>query len=255
MRPWQAAALAVVVGVLPARPSVAQPVDPMGGESLQAYLDRHPCAALATSALEAWGARPTAARTAAGAPGTFTMPTASLGTWVVMDVEADGAGRVMRVEPTRTITRTWSNRCVASAESIDERAFGDDARGFTDDVLDRTLARLGSGVIYLWSPHMPLSIAGYRNIVAATERLAVQLVVVLDPRADPRYAADTAATAGLPPEALIPMNSVELTFRELATHAPSIQPFVNGTLLDDMLPGYRDPEHYVQYLRDRFGPH
>ncbi len=122
---------------------------------------------------------------------------------------------------------------------------------FTDNDLARTMRQLETGVIYLWTPHMPLSISGYRSISAATARLGLALVPLLDPRADPDYAVAAVTEAGMPAAALHPLASIELTFRNLTTHAPSVQIFAGGRLLDAMLPGYRDAEYYAQYITAR----
>lgn len=162
-------------------------------------------------------------------------------------------GSATLVEPGRRTRRRWNGRCEEAAPVGERSAPEDEAQknGFTDDDLQQTLRRLDTGVIFLWSPHMPLSVSGYDSISAAADRLGLPLVPLLDPMADAGYAATTATAAGIPEVALRPLASIELTFRNLTTHAPSIQLFAGGRLLDAMLPGYRDAEYYGDYIAER----
>ena len=110
---------------------------------------------------------------------------------------------------------------------------------FTDHALSARLARGDAGVILVWSPHMPLSVDQYEVLVPVTRDLGLALVVVLDPSADPGYARRTARERGLPDAALVPLGGIELTFRGMTTHAPSVQAFADGRLVGPVLYGYR----------------
>src|SRR3954469_4275183 len=53
------------------------------------------------------------------------------------------------------------------------------AAGFTDRTLRQLLADSGSGMIYVWSPRMPLSIAGIREAESAARSLGVRFTAVV----------------------------------------------------------------------------
>jgi hypothetical protein len=104
-------------------------------------------------------------------------------------------------------------------------------------------------VVYAWSPHMPLSVEGFRAIEAAASELGLRVVPVLFAGSDPEFARREAARVGMPPAALREVQSVELTMRDMQVHAPSILVFRRGGV-SPVLPGYRNAAGYRRYLTD-----
>jgi hypothetical protein len=96
---------------------------------------------------------------------------------------------------------------------------------------------------------MPLSVSGYHAAAAAAERLGVSLVALLDPGADEGYSRRVAREEGIPEESLHPVRSIELAFRDLALHAPSIQVFAEGRLVGPVVPGSRDVAGFEAAIR------
>lgn len=126
------------------------------------------------------------------------------------------------------------------------------ANAFTDEALARLFARDPRLVVYLWSPHLPLSVEGYAEITAAAANLGVPLAIVVDASADAGFVRSVADANDIPEEARRPMRSVELMFRDLPVHTPSILVFSKG-LVSAPLPGYRNRKAYEVYLRSIFG--
>ena len=177
-------------------------------------------------------------------------PTDRFGIWLVQRV-GPGETSLTRVTPERLSRIRWSAACAASDDERERRPAAGPA--FTDRDLDALLAAPGRGVIYLWSPHMPLSVDGWAELTraAASRRLTVE--PLLDPQADRGFAAAASAGGRLPPSALRVVDSVELQFRELALHAPSIAVFAGGRLVGPLLRGYRTADEYVDFF-DRVLP-
>ena len=98
------------------------------------------------------------------------------------------------------------------------------------------------GVFLLWSPHMPLSVDQYAVLADVARTLDLIVVPLLDPGADRKYAERIVRERGLPEEALRPLGGVELLFRGMATHTPSLQLFAGGSLVGPVLYGYRSRE-------------
>ena len=217
----------------------------------------HPCAPALSRTLEAWDARAEGFREADGPLGStvVTLPTTHVGVWIVLRLLRDGSARTTRIGPQQSDHAIWTSGCTgpSRATTATELPGSGRAGAFTDRDLERTLRRVNRGVLYLWSPHMPLSVSGMRSLESATGQLGIALEPLLDPLADARYAMQTAAAEGLPPAALRPLASVELTFRDLTTHAPSIQVFADGRLVGGMLPGYRDPDYYRTFIERQLG--
>jgi len=148
--------------------------------------------------------------------------------------------------PDRLTRIAWSASCVV-AETTRDRPRVPEPR-FDDDDLRRLVQGNGRGVIYLWSPHMPLSVDGFRSLRAAADARGLAVHAVLDPAADRAFAAASLTAAGLSATALRVADSVELTFRDLVLHAPSVQVYGGGQLRGSAFPGYHSPEEYGVFL-------
>lgn len=172
-------------------------------------------------------------------------PTATLGTWVV-ELGHAGEASLVRMAPDRITRVAWSASC-AAAETARDRPRVPEPR-FDDHDLQRLVGASGRGVIYLWSPHMPLSVDGFRSLRVAAEARGLAVQAVLDPAADRAFAAASLAAAGLPATALRVADSVELLFRDVALHAPSIQAYGGGHLRGSAFPGYHSAEEYGAFL-------
>lgn len=171
-------------------------------------------------------------------------PTARLGEWVV-EVQDAASARVVKVTPTTVTTVSWTAACAVTTAERTRPAAAEPR--FSDADLARA-AGSTRGVIYVWSPHMPLSVDGYRAIAAAASARGLSVHAVLDPGADRRFAAAERARGGLPPEALRVADSVELLFRDVLVHAPSVQAFAGGRLAGSAFPGFHDAEEYGVFL-------
>jgi len=117
---------------------------------------------------------------------------------------------------------------------------------FTDADLRASVA-VGPTVVYVWSPHMPLSVDGYAEISVATQALGLHLMPVLFVGGDAAFAASEAARVGIPTDGLREMASIELAFRDAQVHAPSVLLF-HGDRVSPVLPGYRDADGYREFL-------
>jgi hypothetical protein len=103
---------------------------------------------------------------------------------------------------------------------------------------------------------MPYSVQGLVEVLALGERLALTVVPLLDPDADPGLARETVRSAGLPAEALEalrPMRSNRLLERGVTLHYPTLLLFRHGRLLETMLPGYVSPAVCESFVRERLG--
>ena len=133
------------------------------------------------------------------------------------------------VTPDRVTIRVFAGDCVASTAEESNRP-DDGLEHFTDADLRRAVSAASTDgsrgvVIYVWSPHMPLSVDGYREIATAAAAHGLCLVPLLFPGSDPDFAAAEAERAGIPDDGLREAASVELDFRDAQLHAPSILVF------------------------------
>lgn len=173
-------------------------------------------------------------------------PSAALGEWVVEIVRADDA-EMTRVTPSLVTHLAWDRACAPSRTERTRPAVAPPR--FTDADLVGLLGGTRRGVIYVWSPHMPLSADAIAPMTAAALALGLAVELVLDPAADRAFATRIAAERGLPSSALRAADSVELQFRDLLIHAPSVQVYAGGRLLGSAYPGGHTADEYTAYFR------
>ncbi len=172
-------------------------------------------------------------------------PTHRQGEWVA-EVRDGDTVRVARVTPAAVTTVTWSAACKPMSSERPRPAAA--APRFSDDDLARAMTASTRGVVYMWSPHMPLSVDAYRAIVTAASARGVAVHAVLDPGADRAFAAAERARGGLPPEAVRVADSVELLFRDVLVHAPAVQAWARGRLVGSAFPGAHSADEYGAWL-------
>jgi hypothetical protein len=213
------------------------------------------CEEAVTASLEAWGATrdaPMGAPMADGATA-YRFPTGRIGGWVVLTLRVDGEPEVARIGPDATLRRRFLTDC----RPVDEPrpALVADVQGpaearLTDALLEEALGAASDRaglVVYAWSPHMPLSVDGWREIAATADRLDLSALPTLIAHADTDFARREAARGGIPQQGLRVVSSVELVMRDLQVHAPSILVF-SGERVSPVLPGYRNADGYRSFL-------
>ena len=168
------------------------------------------------------------------------MPTGILGFWTRVAEASSDELVIERISATRIERLRFDDTCAARELAVAPPPRALDAYGDSD--LIARLARGDRGVFLLWSPHMPLSVDQHAVLADVARDLGLAVVPLLDPGADPEYAARTARERGLPADAIRPLGGVELIFRGMATHTPSLQVFADRSLVGPVLFGYRSTE-------------
>jgi hypothetical protein len=172
-----------------------------------------------------------------------------MGVWIVLRIERDGRPSVARIDPERTTWVSFDRQCGMSSTITATELPAARRDALSDDELRQILASARQGVVYLWSPHMPLSVDGYPSVREVADRLGITFIGLLDPMADSDYASNVAAAAGLPSDALRTFRSVELMARQLTLHAPSLLVFSEAEFKGVALPGYRETAMYEAVIR------
>ena len=165
------------------------------------------------------------------------IPTTTLGLWVRMTVDPAGEVELIHLRADEAALLRFGPSCSPQpVQAGDQMRL---QRGFSDRDLAARLAKGDSGVILVWSPHMPLSVDQYGVLVDVTKELGLSLIAVLDPGANVDYARRVAAERLMPASAAQPIGGIELEFRGMTTHAPSVLVFADGKLKGRVLYGYR----------------
>jgi hypothetical protein len=178
------------------------------------------------------------------------LPTVRPGAWVVYTLGPDLRVQLSRIDA-REVRRISFDEACAPRQQAHSILAPPSPGAFDDEALVELMQRTRSGVIYAWSPHMPLSVDAFEHAAAAARDLGVVITAFLDPNADPAYARETASAAGWPADSLRQFRSVELTFRNTTLHAPSILIYAGGRIQGLAVPGYRDRAGYKGVIRSR----
>lgn len=214
----------------------------------------NPCREPIERQLESWNATGEILKAPGGPLGgsVYRIATSKVGVWITLHRPAGATSTTVFLTDAHGSRELAfddrSCRPIAREGTSSPRATAD---GFTDTDLRELLARESRLVVFLWSPHLPLSVDGYAEIESATAALGVAFVAVVDASSDPDYVRRIAAERGVPREATKPLGSIELLFRDLPTHMPSAIAF-DRTRASAPLPGYRDRASYRRWLRDFF---
>lgn len=191
---------------------------------------------------------------------TYRLATRELGTWVVVGFPTAARSVLTTWTPVGAEVREFGEGCTVHVRQESHSLVSGNAprdvplAHFTDrDVrwlVERASSAPGSirgTVLYVWAPHMPLSVDGYGEIVEAATRLGLDVVPLLATGSDHDFALQEATRVGIPESGLREIRSVELHFRDAQVHAPAILVVLGGRM-SAVLPGYRNADGYARYL-------
>ena len=159
---------------------------------------------------------------------TVAFPTAKSGRWIERREQSDGKFELHRVDGRTRERIFWDERCRPQRRSAAEgRSWLTATPGdFTDVDWDRLRATQPRGLIYVWSPKMPLSISGLPEIRAAALELGLPLAEVLDPGLSSKEVAE--ARARIPGVRV--GRSFDLDYRGAFLHFPSVLVHEQGSV-------------------------
>lgn len=176
-------------------------------------------------------------------------PTTRIGVWVERSHPDNGTVEYRRVSASETTVATLDADGCLHAMAEHHRTFNDDALrdAFTDTTLDSLLQVNTRGMVYVWSPRMPLSVNGLAEARAAAGRLGIAFTAVL--AEDDR---DAATTPGATQDDQRRLESLELVYRNSTIHYPTALFYADGHIIDGVYPGYKNRDTYVQYALRQF---
>ena len=169
----------------------------------------------------------------------YRSPTQTIGTWVEIVADKTSVKKLNLLKPDAVTQLEIAPDCGFSGNTYD-RQLDDDlmSLGVTDELLASKLSGNKNGTIVMaWSPHMPWSLEMFDYVSSVAKKKSLEVVVALDPQADPDFAKELAKTKGLEDAYIFrPVESLELIFRGMTTHYPSVLLFNNGGF-SKLLPG------------------
>lgn len=183
----------------------------------------------------------------------FRAPSTKIGRWMELQIHVNGSMVLTEIQVgSRHSWRIDARRnCFLSTT----RAVRTDPKPplevFDDSRLEKVVRSHARGVIYAWSPHMPVSFYGLPRIADAAKKLNLSVHFVLDPHADSAQARREALRNGLPAEALLRMESLELIFRGMPNHYPTVVVFAGGRIRGNPIPGVKEGVAYERMILDQ----
>lgn len=119
--------------------------------------------------------------------------------------------------------------------------------GFVDKDLEQLISKNKYGVIYLWSPHMSLSLYELVELQKYVKSLKVPFTILMDLKADDKFASKLLRKYDLPLEYLKRMNSRKLEEFGITVHYPSTV-FYKDKKLVKRIPGYNGKKSFKDLI-------
>jgi hypothetical protein len=215
------------------------------------------CAASLRGFEEGWGGTGEWRRLAPYPVPREASPTSEIGVWLERWTLESGAVELRRVSAHETRTaRVAGSECVielaAHRRQYDSTVM---ATSFTDAALRDVVRANARGMIYVWSPGMPLSIQGFAEARAAAASLGIAFTAVV---ADARpgeldsLRVVSRVAARIAPSDSRAMESVELVYRNATVHYPAVVLYKDGAILDAVIPGYKGRDTYRKLASGMF---
>lgn len=192
-----------------------------------------------------WTALP-ASRLHARVSGT---PTATIGTWLVKNDYPDGHVELVLRAIDEANLFTWEQpdcRLQHASRKINTLV---PAHPFTDSDLRELVAGKKAGLVYAWSPNMPLSEDSVRDIAEAAKSMGLELTYVADPNVAAALVEHMAKRDGLDIGKPKQMHSLELAMLGMHMHYPSTLVYSDGRILT-AFPGAKSSVAYIELIKE-----
>lgn len=173
-------------------------------------------------------------------------PTRTFAKW--FEIKLGEKPSVHLISPQRILNVAYDGNCHATT-TMNARIVKLDDRKFNDRELAQLIERNKTGLIYAWSPHMPLSIDGINEIKQAAAKLNLPVTFVLSPHANMEFAKKVLNEKKLPAEYLKVYDSLEMVERGSSLHFPSLLIYQNGKLFRRARPGHEVSKIFETYLK------
>lgn len=176
-------------------------------------------------------------------------PTNSVGVWLERAHLARGVTELRRISAQQTDISSFDAAGCVQGTSVVYRTFNHDslAHAFTDVTLDSLLTASNRGMIYIWSPRMPLSLKGLAEARAAAQSMGIAFTALAaEATAEDLRASDVSYADKQHFE------SLELVYRNATIHYPSLLLYDNSRLIDGVFPGYKNRATYAAFAKEKF---
>jgi len=183
----------------------------------------------------------------------------NLGEWITLQATPKSVTTLVHLLPDQKVEQVTFNQTDCSVKKVSGRLpaqvepnVGKKA-DFTDEDLQKILTANKNGLIYIWSPHMTLSVKGIADIKKAAAAVGMPVDLVMDPIADETRAQEILKELDLPATAILRMHSNELGGHSVTLHYPALMVYKAGVLCSTVQRGWRDSDDYRKIVTEIFG--
>ncbi|MBD64955.1 MAG: hypothetical protein CME62_07090 [Halobacteriovoraceae bacterium] len=173
-------------------------------------------------------------------------PTKSLGKWIIAEFKNNQVKLSLRTDFDQLEVKLAKNcQKEIGLHKLKRRQQQD---SFQKEDLAQLLQKNEKGMIYIWSPHMPLSIAGIKEIKKAAKKTKMPVTILLDQNVSREFAKKTLKSHGLSESYLKSYNTIELALRGASLHLPSVLLYKNHQIVRRAKPGHEYTWKFIQYI-------
>lgn len=122
-----------------------------------------------------------------------------------------------------------------------------------DKALQDLLKKKPDGVLFIWSPHMKLSLISIAELRRAADGMGLPVTFAMDPIADQKKAKQQAEKYKIGDGSLRRVDSVELSMRNVLLHFPTLLVTRNGKICEKVQRGYRKADRFQAIITDIYG--
>lgn len=126
------------------------------------------------------------------------------------------------------------------------------AQDVDDKYLTEFIQNHDRGIIFLWSPGMPLSMLGLAEAQEVAKKMGVTLLAVSD-KDSSRFSTDENYTGVFKKSFNMPLNSHQLIKRGIYDHFPAMAFFKDGKINKTIIHGYEKKQGLKKYIVTQLG--
>ena len=182
-------------------------------------------------------------------------PTGKTGVWIERWHLANGATELRQVSAAQTNIATIDESSCTPRTAVRVRSYNADSmrNTFTDTSLDSLMRVNARGMVYVWSPRMPLSVTGLTEARAAAQMLGISFTAVVAETNDAELRELTTRVPNvISANDEQRMESLELVYRNANIHYPTALFYQDGRIVDGVFAGYKNRETFAKYGAEQF---
>lgn len=174
--------------------------------------------------------------------GLFIASTEEFGKWIWYKDEGDSITLTKASQTEQLRVNFTKSNCEKKLQVI---AIPNEFNTNTDESLKKIIAQ-NNGLIYIWSPQMPLSYRGITSIEAAAKKKNLTVTIFMD------SAAKLQSNHQYNTKYLNRTHSFDLKMRDASLHMPALFAYKKGQILNAVKYGFETTEGYEKDIKDVF---